>query len=421
MMLIKLLKDNPNVDNFSVKTDKKESVEMFFALGKLETVRKTNVENSMVTVYTKNGEFMGEASFSVFPSDSKSALQNKIESALNSAHLVNNKPYELPKEEHLVKSIKSNMKDIDFVEMGKKIYGIADKVIKETGAQINALEIFMDKKSTEIENGNGLKKKMNYYNLFIEAIPTYDKGEDSYELYQAINLSVFDEAKIEDELRKYLEQVKNRAYAVRPTEKIDAPVILNKEELSELFNNLADMLHYQTKYNHGNIFDVGDDIQKGNGDKINLEVKSYIPGSSHNKVFDNDGASFKDKVLIKDGIVEAFYGGTKYASYLGKEITGNLPCVEVQAGSADFDKICQKPYFECLSFSGIQIEEYSDYLGGEVRLAKYFDGKEVKYITGVSISGSLSEILRSMKLSKKKALYGNYLGPDKALMKMEIM
>lgn len=64
--------------------------------------------------------------------------------------------------------------------------------------------------------------------------------------------------------------------------------------------------------------------------------------------------------------------------------------------------------------SGIQTDFYADYVGGEIRLAYWHDGETVRPVTGVSISGKLSDVLNHIRFSTECALFGNYYGPKKA-------
>ena len=65
--------------------------------------------------------------------------------------------------------------------------------------------------------------------------------------------------------------------------------------------------------------------------------------------------------------------------------------------------------------SALQVDVYNDYIGGEVRLAYYYDGQKVIPLTDVSISGKLSEALKSMRLSNTTTVRDSYEGPDRAL------
>ena len=66
--------------------------------------------------------------------------------------------------------------------------------------------------------------------------------------------------------------------------------------------------------------------------------------------------------------------------------------------------------------SGLQVDFYNDYIGGEVRLAYYHDGSKTIPVTGISISGKLSEVLNHIRLSAETAVHNGYSGPRKALL-----
>jgi PmbA protein len=66
--------------------------------------------------------------------------------------------------------------------------------------------------------------------------------------------------------------------------------------------------------------------------------------------------------------------------------------------------------------SGLQVDTFTDYIGGEIRLANYFDGKTITPVTGISITGSLKQVLSSIRLSTAAAVYDGYCGPEKAIL-----
>ena len=67
--------------------------------------------------------------------------------------------------------------------------------------------------------------------------------------------------------------------------------------------------------------------------------------------------------------------------------------------------------------SGLQLDLYNDYIGGEIRLAYRHDGEKVTPVTGISMSAKLSDVLGSMRLSEKRDVSGSYEGPVRLLMK----
>ena len=66
--------------------------------------------------------------------------------------------------------------------------------------------------------------------------------------------------------------------------------------------------------------------------------------------------------------------------------------------------------------SGLQVDTFTDYIGGEIRLAYYCDGKTVVPLTGISITGSLKQVLASIRLACETAVDNGYSGPKKAIL-----
>ena len=248
----------------------------------------------------------------------------------------------------------------------------------------------------------------------IEAIPTWNEGE-SVELYEAIRTSEFDYGKIKNEIEAKMREVRDRGYAKAPDNKLSCPVVLPAEELSQLFGELAHTLDFASVYTRQNPFSEGDAIQKAPvGDKISVTMKGQLKGSTASALFDGDGTTLKDTKVIENGLVCAYFGGDRFAQYLGKNATGALACYSVDCGTLTDSELRSTPYFECVSMSGLQLDVYNDYIGGEVRLAYYFDGEKKIPITGISISGKLSEALNSIRLSADSTQSGRYSGPKLA-------
>ncbi len=94
----------------------------------------------------------------------------------------------------------------------------------------------------------------------------------------------------------------------------------------------------------------------------------------------------------------------------------------MEKGTLTDEELGKAPYLECVSLSGLQLDLYNDYIGGEIRLAYYRDGEDVVPVTGISMSGRLSEVLANIRLLDKTRVFENYGGPYKVLLKgMEIL
>ncbi len=406
-------------DGYKIIDKKTSAHEMFFVVGrKVETVRASETEDTSVSVYVKNEDgTMGVSSFPVYASMDEGALKRELTKALSRAKLAHNPPFALVeggKEEY---EIKSDLKGLSGREVAEKVAKAVFDAKMVDGASINALEIFVTESKTRVRLSTGLDKTQTGYKIGIEAIPTHTDAKESVELYEWYELTSLNLADITREISDKMREVKDRHEAVKGEPQV-VDVALRPNEISELADNLAYELSYGAKYMHRNAFEVGEDLQKGRtGDPFTVTMKAAVEGSSHSAAFDEDGTTLKDRVVIKDGKAVALWGGNVFGQYLGEkkeDITGNLECISV--GSGSLDKVGGR-YLEAVSLSGIQLDTYNDYIGGEIRLAYLHDGDKVTPVTGISMSGKLSEVLPSLRLTADKVVRGAYEGPSLMLLK----
>ena len=250
----------------------------------------------------------------------------------------------------------------------------------------------------------------------VETIPTYNGEKQSVELYHQYNFSSFDHETILAEVRDMLLAAKARYEAITPDFAMNCPVILNKQELSEMFEEIAWDLNYASVYSRSNLFKKGDAIQSApTGDVLGITMAGTVEGNISSRKFDADGLTLRDIRIVENGKALNYFGSNRNGQYLEEEPTGNLRCLHVDAGSVSAEEFHKGPYLEIISMSGLQGDLNNDYIGGEVRLAYYHDGEKITPVTGISISGKASQVLNDLRLSAEIAVHDNYTGPRKAL------
>lgn len=406
-------------DGYKIVDKTESSNELFFVVGrKLETVRATETVDTTVTVYAKNDDgTVGNSTFPLYASMDEEALKAELKKALARARLVHNPAYALVeggKEEY---NLPTNLEGLDGLDVAKKVADAVYAAKMVEGGSINALEIFVKSEKTRVRLSTGLDKTQTVHKISIEAIPTHTDAKESVELYEWYVTTKFDLEDVTREISEKMREVKDRHEAVKgEPQTID--VALRPLETFELAFTLADELSYGSKYMQANAYEIGDDLQEGRtGDPLTITLKAAVEGSSHSAAFDQDGVTLKDTTVIKDGKAVALWGSSTYGQYLGVDkdkITGLLDCISVAGGS--LDKI-EGRYLEAVSLSGIQLDIYNDYIGGEIRLAYLHDGNKVTPVTGISMSGKLSEVLPSLRLTSDKVVRGAYEGPSRLLLK----
>ena len=412
---IELLQANAQVSGYKINIHKKESCELFFVKGKLETVRRTNTCDKEVTVYVDHGEFKGDSQFFVYPSTTEEQIKSLIEDAVAKALLINNKGYALPACDEGNFLVDSNFVDYDAADLATTVSTAVFEANTVENASLNSVEVFINKHTETVLNSNGLDKTQTRYDAMVEAIPTYNGETMSVELYEQYNFGSLDLDALRQEIAGKMAEVKARYEAVKPDYALEGTVILNKLELADLFFNIARNLGYGTVYSHSNLWSKGDTIQKDpQGDIIGIVMAGQAEGSTRSSKFDNDGLSLGSIRIVDGGKAVAYYGSNRYGQYLGETPTGDLRCLLADAGSVSAADFETGKYLEVVSMSGLQVDFFSDYIGGEVRLAYYHDGDKTIPVTGVSISGKLSQVLNNIRFSSETTVQGGYVGPAKA-------
>jgi len=346
-------------------------------------------------------------------------IEAKIHGAVERAKLVANQPYELPSGGELTAELPSNLKDADMKTLGAQVAEAVFAADDMPGGSINACEVFVYRDTLRVMNSRGVDKTQVSHRVMVEAIPTFTNEKESVELYEDHRFTQFDREKVTREIREKMQEVKARAEARKPQVPMTINVLLRPHEISEMMGEIAYDLNYASVYAHANLHHEGEDLQpNGEGDKLTLTMKAVVEGSEKSSFFDEDGAELYDTCLIDQGVVKNYFGSSRFGQYLGVEKpSGSLRCMKVDCGTLTEEQMKQAPYLECVSMSGLQLDLYSDYIGGEIRLAYYFDGEKTVPVTGISMSAKLSQVLNGMRLSEKGGVEGAYQGPQRLLMK----
>ena len=414
--IINLLESHKGVSAYKINLRRKESYELFFVKGNLETVRNTDNTDKEVTVYVDHGDLRGHSQFFVYPSTTESELAKLVDEAVQKARLIDNPHYELVPGETGEYHVPTNFDSWDASDLAAEIANTVFAANTLDVTSLNAVEIFINRITETVLNSRGLNRKQVRWTAMVEAIPTATEKGESVELYEQYNFNALDLKALTAEIAEKLAQAKARHDARRLEVTGDPKVILNAQELMELFWNFADDLNFATVYSHHNLYKKGDAIQSApQGDKLGLVMTAQLPGCAGNRVFDSDGMLLADRRIIDGGKAVACHGSNRFAQYLKETPTGSMPCIRLDPGTADDAALSEEPYLEIVSMSGIQTDFYSDYVGGEIRLAYWHDGETVRPVTGVSVSGKLSEVLNHIRFSRECTLCGNYYGPKKAV------
>ncbi len=408
--LRKALEANPSVSDWLIQEVNTQSFQAFYVMQKRETTRLVNTLEWSVTVYCHrdyNGvEYVGSSSFVLSHKISSVELTKKIDDAVFAASLIKNKSF-IP----VIGAEKHSWTERDF-EM--EPFALMDKIAgiyfaeSSSGLRFNSLELFDTKTRTHLFNSRGVDLKKTLQKIMIEAIPSRDGMPQNVELYKSFTYKTIDFDLIKTDAIQALNDVTIRfdARYISGIDKID--VILKAAEAAEFFEALIEDYSYDGVYKHTTDKKIGDQIQKQvRGDRLSIGYQL----SSKADAFDKDGVLLQPQLIIDEGKLVSYYGSNQYAQYIGLTPTGIMECLTVAKGTTPVAKMKLQPHIEIIALSGIQIDMYSGYIGGEVRLGVYFDGTNRIPVSGFSFSGNIDASLSDLTLSKETVKLADYVGP----------
>ncbi|SFB86491.1 metallopeptidase TldD-related protein [Butyrivibrio sp. YAB3001] len=412
--IIEILKSR-NIDAWEITDTVTEGWEFYFIKQELDQNRVRDVEHIVLNVYRKleDGKILGSASQEIPPTATEKEIEKTVDELYERASFVKNPYYELNK-----KKVEVEKRSFNPEETAKAYIEAMQQIPETSTADINSYEIFAESCTRRYVNSEGIDVTESYPNSMVEVVVNARNDEHEIELYRMYNAGTCDSENLKKEIEETLRYGKDRL-VTKPTPALGkATVIIPSADATRIYDWIGTRMYVSMKYRGYSDWEVGKDIIPGAvGDKISFKLVKELPNSSLNRQVDKQGAAIRDMYVIKDNIAESYWGERQFAYYLGVEdsfICGNY---EVEGGSATEAELRCGQYLEAVEFSDFSVDPITGDFAGEIRLAYYHDGDKVTPVSGGSVSGSLLEILKNVKLSKEKRQFDNFLVPS--IIKME--
>lgn len=403
--IIEVLKANEKIADFEIIKSNKESSELFFVLKKLELNRATNTENISINVYVDLKGKRGKSTVLLTSADNKKTLNKKLNAAVSKAKKALNAYYPLASDQKEV--CKTLNKEFDLNKVANKVANAILKADNYEDGYINSTEIFVSKTSILFINSKGVRQYSERTNIEFEIIPSWRNENDEFELYKYYESNKLNEKEITEEVNNWLLLARDRSVAIKPSNlDKNIPILLQGEMNDLIVETIESNSDYMSSYLHTNHFNVGDEVAS----KFDLTLKANIDGCFKSSYFDHNGVALSFKKLIKEGKLIDNYGDIRFGHYLNvKKVSGVYNVAEIT--NYDTYDYLSKPHIIIEHFSSPQMEDSSGYFGGEVRLARYFDGEKYVPLTSFTVSGNIYKSLMNVKFSNEMTTTRSYKGP----------
>ncbi|MGM0641435.1 MAG: metallopeptidase TldD-related protein [Thermotogota bacterium] len=415
--LKKILEKNVNIDAWKIVEKNITANELFFIKKELDMNRKvktTELELHVYKDFEEDGKvYRGSSKASIHPGMSESDVEKIINETLESAKYVKNPYYPLAKNPERAEY---NISNFDNKKMKEWLPILTEEIFRDNehdNGWLNSSELFLNKIEKRIINSEGVNSKYITYTGILEFVITW-KGEEEIEIHDMIHFSDYEKDFIANKIKEKFIIAKERANAQKTPKLENIDVLLTGSPIKELFN------YYYHKTNTANIYQnlsdykINDSIQgnKIKGDKLNITLDPFMKNSTSSAPIDNDGFLLQKIDLVKDGVLNKYWGDVRFSYYLDIEPTGNMSNIEIAPGDYSEKELKKNEYLELIQFSDFQIDYITGDFGGEIRLGWYYDGNGNKIsVSGGSISGNIKDTQDEMYLSKETQQINNFKGP----------
>ncbi len=455
--IIEVLSQN-DIQNFLINENIIETQELFYIKHSLNLTRNKNVSKYEITLYRdfvyNDTNMRGSASCLLNSSMSDMELNENILSAYEAALSVRNPYYKLPHGDAMFVeadnlSTNKSVNETDNSSANKSVNEtdnlsatdivnalfVNDTVSETTNAFINSSEIFITTSTCRIINSNGINASYSSTTYSGEFVVQCTSPAD-VELYNDFKYSSKDDNILDSlstKVANALIMVKDRSNAKAFSEDMTYDtVILEGQCVGELFDYYLKRLDASMIYPKYSSFDIGksvvpeyelsntsdsdksinsDSIKCGDSDsyrtspdKLNITLTPKLP-------YSYEGIALKRLELIKDNIAQYITGNARFAFYLGINPTGECNSYKLECGNTSIEQLKSGRYLRVVNFSDFQMDSLSGQIGGEYRLAYYFDGTKEIPVTNGSISANINDIVKSVKLSSESQNSYNFDGP----------
>lgn len=420
-LLKKILKEI-DVDHWKILDKNVESKELFFIRKDLDMNRSKKVHTYAITIYKifdeEGKRYTGSASVNVSSAMNEDQISSILEKGVLSASFVKNPYYPMVEPSKKVQpEFKSQFDTQDLLPF---MSGFRDSIFKNDNFDkggVNSTEFFINKYNLRLITSTGIDVHYKKFKGEIELVTDWNENDESVELYNMFSFSDYCPDLIEENAKIQIENSRDRALALQAKELKKINVILSTDAVKDMMDFYVNQSSALAVYEQISKAKIGEVFQGKSvkGDLLNIKLNPFMVNSPDSSPYDDDGFPLSEQTIYEKGIVKKFHGSLQHTSYLNVEPTGRIHNVEVEGGAQSYEDFKREPYVEILNFSNFLMNHMTGDFGGEIRLARYFDGKKIVPITGASISENLFKVHNDFSLSKEVTQRDNYIGP-KALM-----
>lgn len=398
-----------HVDTYSITRTCRSSAELFFVRRKLDMRRMKEVTEYEVIVYRDFSQgdrrFLGSSSVQLFPGMEEQEVYSMLQGAYAAAGYVKNPWYPLYEGPQApLSEMPSTLRGRSLEENARLMAEALFSADVREDAFINSAELFAEQQEVHLCTSAGTDVAYSKFSCNGEFVAQAGEPQD-VEQYFSFRYEDLDTEALRDKAEKALTTVCDRAHATEYPRAGVYDVVLSGEHVATLLSLYTGRSHASMLYPRYSDWEIGTGAQGDitTGEALNLTLVPSAPYSA-------DGIPMVERTLLQNGQVACIHGGNRFCRYMGVEPTGDYRRVRLDNGTVPFEEM-KKGALYPVSFSDFQMDAFSGYFGGEIRLAYLYTENGVELRTGGSINGSLFDKQGQLTFSLEKYKDAGYEGP----------
>jgi predicted Zn-dependent protease len=366
-------------------------------------------------------------------------LDKQIASAIEAAQQTDHEAWDLPKDipSQIPTVTTADPKISEDIHQAMNV--ITQRVAKEVQihrpSTFNSAELFISTHHRELHLSNGLQHRHSQSRVYLETAFSFTKTgsngkKQSDEYLNTLWAVHLDQLPLEKLFQETAHCAEKSLDVVKPiTGKY--PVIVNSEVLSTLLNGQVSQLSAFNAYNSLPFIKPGSElIPQSRGDLLTITLDPTLDFGANTVALSEQGIVQSPLKLVQQNQVVATATDKQYGDYLKTPPTSSRGNLVIDPGLMTYEELTQSApqVIEILQFSGLFADSNSGTFSSEIRLARLFDRekKTITYLKGGSLSGSIAENFRGLRLSKSRVNRAHfssdsphgqgYYGPEYALL-----
>ncbi len=399
-----------DTDGWEVTDETISGWEFYFIRHALDQNRARDVRHINVRVYKKFGEYLGSAGAEIPVSADRAQAEKQIALLIEEAKLVKNPVYKLnvPKE---AAELHTELPELSV--MAKDFIEVLGNLEETETEDLNSYEIFVNRVNRRFLNSNGIDVTTQYPTSLVEVVINARQEEHEIELYRMYRCGTCDREGLKSALLKTMQFGKDRLKAGKTPNLGTCDVVFSTDAALQIYEYMADQMSTSMKYRGLSSWEIGKPAaEDADGDLVTLKAVRELPNSSNNRAYDLEGAPIRDLTLIEDGIAKAYWGRRQFSQYLGVEDSFSAGNFTAEGGTHSVEELRQGTFLEAVEFSDFQVDSVSGNIAGEIRLAYLHEGDKVSIVSGGSVSGSMLEFMKHLRISREQKQYNNFRIPS---------